>query len=1136
MYNKYFEINKNYQSSVNLELDIDNKNKISEYVPTSDICDVIKRYIKAILGKTKERATTLVGPYGKGKSFLLLVLSFIFSNNYNTKEWKELCSKIKKIDLELYDLVNELKEKNIRLLPVLINSNYDNLDQSFMLGLSDALRKYKIENLIPKNAYSVAIDTIKQRQKNGELYQEVTTSCQDKIGINLKDLIAGLKNYSKESYDQFSEVYYCVTRGVKFNPFINRDIVKTYSDVSNQISEYGFSGVFIIFDEFSKFIESSSNNVSVGLKVIQDFAEMCTRSGKTNQAHLCCVTHKTMSLYKGDNTMLFKTVEGRFTEVRFNRSLEENYQLIASAIHQKSGASSIINKFLRGNWDFVEKINELDLFDDCESLIKDTFPMNPLTSYSLVQLSELVAQTERTLYTFISDANDSSLNSFINNNDIGIFNVDKIYDYFSDLLQKEQTNYIRNIWYRAESLLKKINDYKYKKVIKALAIILMINDFGSFPPTELLIALSLCEPIDIVEKIINDLISNHYLRKNILNNLLSFSLSNTKYIDEKIAILSKGKYKHINTSDVCNSLNKDKYLIPRRHNEERKITRFYSVFYLDEQEFKNISNFDLYFERNYCDGIVFRLLRKDMSISEIKSKIKTIDNERVVLCCPSKTTNRILDDEALRYACLKDIELESSLDDITREELNYLIEETIEDITSICDGVFSNDVVIMNSKYSEHDLNKLLSSILDKYYTEKLIFNNELINKKNLSSQYQKAVNNVIDYYLDARKDSEFKETSPEASVDRSVIKNNKTNRPFKSVISKIKEKIISFENNKCDFYSAFHFLEEKPYGIRKGIIPLLIAKAISELDNTVLLYFESKEVLLNANNLVKAIGRNCYYISCKKDTREKEVYIRGLMGQFEVIDQGNFRKNLLLLANNIKKFFLGQPNIVRNCKKVDYLSLGEELIKLKDAFTDVNLNPYNAIFDKPLLILNTSSYEIVLSYFCSLSDRIGSAIAGYKDKLVKTIKSIFNIADNCSLKMGLSAFMNKLNSEPRLLSKSSKAIYNTIINELNFDDADAVNQLAKCIIGQYVEDRENDYLHDFDEKFTLFLSEIQKNEEDSSNAGDLADFLNNNYEDFSGLGQLLSNNIESAIDEFSDSISDAEKVKILASILKKYI
>ena len=81
MYSSNYYINKNFQSSINLELDLNNEKKIEEYIPTTDICDVLKIYVKSILGINNDRATTLVGPYGKGKSFLLLVLSYILGNN-----------------------------------------------------------------------------------------------------------------------------------------------------------------------------------------------------------------------------------------------------------------------------------------------------------------------------------------------------------------------------------------------------------------------------------------------------------------------------------------------------------------------------------------------------------------------------------------------------------------------------------------------------------------------------------------------------------------------------------------------------------------------------------------------------------------------------------------------------------------------------------------------------------------------------------------------------------------------------------------------------------------------------------------------------------------------------------------------
>ena len=64
----------------------------------------------------------------------------------------------------------------------------------------------------------------------------------------------------------------------------------------------------------------------------------------------------------------------------------------------------------------------------------------------------------------------------------------------------------------------------------------MINDFENFPPNEKVISLSTEININETSKIVNELIDKHYLRRNILNNLLSFALSNTKQTDEAVEI------------------------------------------------------------------------------------------------------------------------------------------------------------------------------------------------------------------------------------------------------------------------------------------------------------------------------------------------------------------------------------------------------------------------------------------------------------------------------------------------------------------------------------------------------------------------------------------------------------------------
>ena len=82
MYDQYVDINKKFKSSVNLELDLQNEEKIEEYIPTTDLCDVIKKYIKSVLGNPNFKATTLSGPYGKGKSYLLLMILYLLWHKF----------------------------------------------------------------------------------------------------------------------------------------------------------------------------------------------------------------------------------------------------------------------------------------------------------------------------------------------------------------------------------------------------------------------------------------------------------------------------------------------------------------------------------------------------------------------------------------------------------------------------------------------------------------------------------------------------------------------------------------------------------------------------------------------------------------------------------------------------------------------------------------------------------------------------------------------------------------------------------------------------------------------------------------------------------------------------------------------
>lgn len=1152
MYSDLITVNKNFQSSINLELDLGKESKVAEYIPTTDICDVIKKYIKSFLGYTHDNATALIGPYGKGKSFLLLVLSYLVGKNKNTESWMRLVSKIGKVDPELNDMLLELKEKDISLLPVLINSNYDNLTQSFRLALNDALKRENLSDIIPDSVFDVCLKLIKKWSSNEGTKDEIYEKCLQKNKINIKELKKGLSSCSPVAYKQFENLYNCVNIGLAFNPLVNNDIVKTYSDAVHAVSKRGYSGVFIIFDEFSKFLESNSSNLMKDLKIIQDFAELSSRSGKKSQIHLCCVAHKSLSLYKeakNQSNLIdsFKTVEGRFKEIRFNRSLNENYQIISAAIIKKDGAEEFIQKRIKENADFYDGISALPIFSNKgfqNVLYKNCFPLNPITVYSLIEISELAAQNERTLFTFLSDTDDDSFNSFIHSHSKGLFDIDKIYDYFNLLLKSSDDERLRNLWYRTESILSKLENPIEKRIVKALSTILAIDNQDSLPANLKTISLSLEIDEGSANALISSLIDKHLLRKNALNNNFSFALSNSKQIDDALIVLRKTKFKNIRLNEIADQINEKKCILPREYNEKNKITRFFKTLFLSESDFLNVPSFDYYFEENYCDGVVVYLFSNTVSQDEIKSKLAALNDKRVVVKFSKRPIPSALGDLLTTYACLTELKKQKNLDEVTQAQIDLITEETVSDARSIINDCFESSFGFESILMERGEaFNHLLSRTMSEIYTVRLVFNNELINKKVITTQYQKAINHVIDWLLNGSGDFNYSETSPEMSVKIAILdENSKTDdissNNFRKVIDQLKKKIVGTEGQRIIVKAIVKFLSQSPYGIRDGVLPVLFAKAISELSDNAILYFQRKEIELNANNLVKALFNEKYQISFARGAANQNAYLSKMIRLFNVVSCDNFRKDTFALSKGINRFFIRMPQVIRICSfKNNFLGLDDSFIAFKDLFLAFDINPYEAIFQKPLEIFHTNTYEDTFLKIQTLVNHATSLLNQFYSHINSIIRETFSIDSNASLKSGFHDFLeSKLKNKGRpILEDKNRQIYEFLCDELTYSDDECAAKLVKIITGQSIEDWDSNKTESFKEALNIFKTSISSSTLSISESSNLDDLLNKKYE-LNGVSSLLKNNLESILDEFSGSVTSSDKVKVLLSLLKEIL
>ena len=73
------KVNKRFQKSINIRLDYDKLDKVQSYIPARASVQVLKQYLYQISQNKGDKSTILIGPYGKGKSHLLLVLLALVS-------------------------------------------------------------------------------------------------------------------------------------------------------------------------------------------------------------------------------------------------------------------------------------------------------------------------------------------------------------------------------------------------------------------------------------------------------------------------------------------------------------------------------------------------------------------------------------------------------------------------------------------------------------------------------------------------------------------------------------------------------------------------------------------------------------------------------------------------------------------------------------------------------------------------------------------------------------------------------------------------------------------------------------------------------------------------------------------------
>ena len=1173
---KMISVAEGFQYSVNIEYDLNNEDKLKNFIPTKATLGLLEEIFLSLRPTSTERARILIGAYGRGKSHIVLtILSLLMKKDLGLFE--KLLPKIKSKP-ELHRVIENFYSSPNKILPVIVNGTATNLNQSFLSALHRTLAKFNLTDILPQTNFQAAIEVLRRWLKD---FPKTYSAFEKLIGEPVKIFIGRLENFDTEAYSTFERFYPTLTAGSVFNPFLGFEAVELYENVAKGLEAKGYAGIYVVCDEFSKFLEANIGRTSISdIKMLQDFAEKANRSGSL-QMHLLLISHKEISNYidklPKEKVDGWRGVSNRFLHVRLNEDFEQTYEIISSVI--------LLEPKLWKNFRLrhVAKFHSLyeiysasrtfrDVADNLSVVIEGCFPLHPVSTFILPRLSERVAQNERTLFTFLSAEGTTTLPAFLSRNqdDFVLLTPDKIYDYFEPLFRQElYAGEIHKIFLLAGRILNQQDSTTLAaKIIKTIALIYMLEQFELLAPTkEQLSEIFSCNySATEIARTFEALTEKNfvvYLRQS--NNYLKLKQSSCTDIMQKIRDTMESLSTEFSVQKVLNAENLDNVFYPSRYNIEREMTRWFDFRFISGAEILNGRDLDTDFGG---DGIIFGVLvDNDSEIDELKNFLLSLSKSKIrcIFVLPKSFID--MREVIKKFSAIKKLKKLAEDDVVLLDEYEVIFEDLQLVIKNFIDGYTQPEnfraTYIHNGKflrmYRKATLSSLMSKICDEVYKRTPIINNEVINKNEITKLAANSRNKIIAALL--RQELEpnlgFRGAGQDVSIMRSTlvrtgilvgVDNPQINlRPendnMRYLLETIENFILETRQNPISFSVLYDRLTSPvgQIGLRSGVIPIYLAAVIHNRRQQITIINRLGVVRTSLDTLIQINSApENFSIEYLDWNAENENFVASLTEAFRDFIIGA-EKNLDAcdcVANALVRWFLSLPNYTK-----EFMSrpcggkVPDTHIKLRNLLRQ-NLSSSELLFKKlPKIFsenLTTTATQIIESkkFFDEAKDVL-------KDFVLNETKKFFSATGNLTNALGdWCASFDKEIFEQLFLDGTDKFLH--LIKSAD-DEKILVEDLAKLTTGLRLEDWNERTLSVYFDRLAQFKTSAE-NFRCNGDAKQQVIFVDEAGKkiikcfktvEISPRGKLLSNQIAAALKSMGQAVSVQEKRQVLVEILR---
>lgn len=960
--NDIISIASGFQYSVNIGYDINNDDKLRNFIPTTFSLRLLEEIVQSTKEDSTDRARILIGAYGKGKShIMLLILSILLKKDLSLME--KTLPKIKE-DPKLYQLITNYYESQDKILPVVITGSNTSLTQAFLIALQKTLIDNDLLDVMPETNYKAAVSAIHKWKKD---FPETYKQFQKLIDIPVEVFEDRIEHFDIEAYEKFEQVYPLLTSGSVFNPFLGFDVVELYESVAKSLKSRGYSGIYVVYDEFSKYLEANITQASVSdTKMLQDFAEKCARSGKL-QMHIMLISHKEISNYidklpkqKVDG---WRGVSDRFKHIHMNNGFAQTYEIISTVIQKNEPAWSDYCDVHRDDFDsLLKRYSKHPIFvgDETElnTAVIGCFPLQPVSTFILPRLSERVAQNERTLFTFLSAKGPSTLSDFLDKHDeenrFELITPDLIYDYFETSFQKEAYGgNIHSYYFLTEKILNELDakDDLERKIIKTISLIYILELFEKLKPTidEIVGIFSTEYRVDTIKKAIEDLEKKKfviYIKRS--NGYLRLKESSGVDVQQKIKDLVGIQTRKTSIKDTLNATNFDNYMYPSRYNDAHAMIRYFSFEFIDSAEIGNDINWEVKSEDIKADGIIYGIIPKnDEEIHDLIEEVQhsSAGYQRFIFVLPKHYFE--IENVVREYQAVLTLREEAINDPVLFDEYEVIYEDLYEIIQNFINkythpeefaSYYIADGRILDIK-RKAALTEQMSLICDHVFAQTPVINNESVNRNEITGVAENSRSKIINGLLRGSLEENLGLTGSgqDVSIMRStlirtgiLIENDGTvmlnihpaDDRMNNMLSVIEQFILEAKKNGQISFSVLYdrlVLPTYHIGIRYGVIPIYLAAVMHDYLQQVIISNDAGRLPINADTLIQInAAPDDFTLEYLDWDPNKEEYVKRLADIFSdyIVDAEKEGNSYEYVSKAMHRWYMGLPKYAKECKK----------------------------------------------------------------------------------------------------------------------------------------------------------------------------------------------------------------------------